>query len=476
LTNHSHADHQKPLLILHLDGVGHTVLTSAVADGTMPFMASLLRSGYATQQYSPGLPSTTPYAQAGILYGDNTGIAGFRWYDKRSGVDVAFGVGSSFKRVAHRYFQGRRGLVEGGAAIAACYDGGARITFGLAYRERHYRGSQDAAGRIIGRFALNPVNAADAAWQLVNTTGATLTNYLYRRARGSHPARAYVLGDIAEETFVHHLTRFAVLQAIRDRISPIYACFYAYDESSHGFGPDDPINLHMLRHLDRTLAMIFKAGSAYEIVVLSDHGQTPAKPFVSVGGKRLHEVISNWLPTYEVRDLKVRRPARHEDRVDGHILIGASGGLAHIYLPEAPGALLLDEVEARCPGLIHRLAGHPGIQFLVGRRRQGYVLVDANGEVPLDSARGMLDAFEQPAIVSKQLSKLMSFPTAGDIILIGRFEDGHQVDFEDQLGTHGSIGGEQGRPFVLARSELGLDVRTVTDASELFGILRGLVG
>jgi hypothetical protein len=78
-------------------------------------------------------------------------------------------------------------------------------------------------------------------------------------------------------------------------------------------------------------------------------------------------------------------------------------------------------------------------------------------------------------VLIPQLRKLASFATAGDLIAVGRFEDGRQVDFEDQLGGHGSLGGEQCHPFVLARSELGLRVRGINDATELHAVLVNLL-
>jgi hypothetical protein len=284
-----------------------------------------------------------------------------------------------------------------------------------------------------------------------------------------------VLADIAEEIFVHHLTRFAVKQAIQERQPVIYAGFYAYDETAHAFGPDDAFSEHMLRHVDKTLRVLFEAGRDYEVVVLSDHGQTPSKPFAETEGKRLDEVVSGWLPRYEVRDLKGKKSGPRDVALDGHVQIAASGGLAHVYLSDVSGRLDLDQVSERCPGLAERLAKHPGVHFVLARREGRCVVLDGGGERELDAAAELLGCFDDPSVLMAQLRKLGSFTTAGDLIAIGRFSDGRQVDFEDQLGGHGSIGGEQCHPFVLARSELGLQVRGINDAAELHNVLSELL-
>jgi hypothetical protein len=92
----------KGLVILHLDGVGHRFLVRAIGQGRMPAVTRLIaEEGYVALPYRCGIPSTTPYCQAGILYGDNAEIPSFRWWDKEAGILVAFGHNSSFKKVAH---------------------------------------------------------------------------------------------------------------------------------------------------------------------------------------------------------------------------------------------------------------------------------------------------------------------------------------------------------------------------------------
>jgi hypothetical protein len=189
----------------------------------------------------------------------------------------------------------------------------------------------------------------------------------------------------------------------------------------------------------------------------------------------LDQVVSGWLDKYEVRELKGKKSGPGGDALDGHIVIAASGGLAHLYLADVSGRLDLDHVEDACPGLANELARHPGVHFVLARRGGRCVLLDADGERDLDAATEALRRFDDPAVLIPQLRKLASFATAGDLIAVGRFEDGRQVDFEDQLGGHGSIGGEQCHPFVLARSELGLRVRGINDATELHAVLVNLL-
>lgn len=267
----------KKLVILHIDGLSAHRLERAVGDGRMPFVRHLIESeGYAIHSYRCGVPSTTPFAQAGILYGDNSEIPSFRWWDRERQVLVKFGAGSTFGQVADKYFQGRRPLTEGGACIAACYPAGAAETFGIAYQDRSYApsgGFRSAAGVLIP-YLLNPINLGDWLWQAIATLVRTVRDYTSARAQHRRPAPPYVVADALEEIFIHHLTRYAVQKAMREGFSPIYAGFYAFDETAHAFGPDDSAAIKVLKHVDESIRKIAaKRAGRYELVVLSDHGQ-----------------------------------------------------------------------------------------------------------------------------------------------------------------------------------------------------------
>jgi hypothetical protein len=263
----------KGLVMLHIDGVGHAFLLRALEQGRMPAVARLIEEeAYEPLEYRCGIPSTTPFCQAGILYGDNREIPSYRWWDKEAGLLVAFGHGSSFKKVAHRYFQGIRPLTQDGAVIGSCYPAGARETFGLAYRERNHSDSRSTLA-VVAPFFASPLRVAawlrHGAWAIGATTVAAITD----RMAGRPPAPAYLVSDMLEEIFLHHVARYAVISAMERGFPTVYAGFYAYDETSHAFGPKDGYSFQMLRHVDETIGAIaaHRSGgrgtpAAYELV------------------------------------------------------------------------------------------------------------------------------------------------------------------------------------------------------------------
>ena len=91
--------------------------------------------------------------------------------------------------------------------------------------------------------------------------------------------------------FVRDLVSFAVLQDMYRGVPAIYATFASYDEVAHHSGLERPDTLEALRKLDQRFAMLERArryaSRPYEIVVLSDHGQTQGWAFADRFGESI---------------------------------------------------------------------------------------------------------------------------------------------------------------------------------------------
>jgi hypothetical protein len=468
----------KKLVVMHIDGLGADSLEEALRSGDMPFVRHLIDAErYQVHRYRCGVPSTTPFAQAGILYGDNSEIPSFRWWDRERQVLVQFGAASTFGKVADKYFAGSRPLTEGGASIAACYPAGARDTFGIAYQDRVYSkedGSRSAWAVLLPYLA-NPLHIADWLWQTLAVLGRTVQEYTSSRREGLRPARPYVISNALEEIFVHHLTRYAVTKAMREGFSPIYAGFYAFDEAGHAFGPDDPYTLRALRHVDRTIQKIAHARrDAYELVILSDHGQIDTIPFDANHGPSFGEAIAGLLPGFHVKEMKGKQFGPPEDQATGRVNVTFSGGLAHVYFAERAERLDYPQLLAAHPDLARRLSALDRVALVMARDGTDDVFLQDGQEISGGALERLLSSYDDPGILRAQLSRLNSFHAAGDLVAFGKFLGGRQVNFENQAGGHGSIGGEQLHPFVLARRDWGLDLSQVRGAHEVHPILSAL--
>ncbi|MDQ6721956.1 MAG: alkaline phosphatase family protein [Candidatus Dormibacteraeota bacterium] len=463
------------LVLVHVDGLGADSLEQALRDGDMPFTKSLIESeGYEVHRYRCGIPSTTPFVQAGILYGDNSEIPSFRWWDRDERLLVQFGARSTFKRVADKYFHGCMPLTQDGACIAACYPAGAAETFGINYRDRDYSKTDRyrSAWSVVLPYLANPLHLGDLVWHGAASIARTAKAYVGDRLSGRRPAATYVMTDAFEEMFVHHLTRYAVRKAMRNSYPAIYAGFYAFDETGHAFGPNDRYALRILKHVDNTIKAI-AAGrdDNYELVVLSDHGQIDTIPFNQISEIAFGELVAGWLPGYRVQEMKGKAYGRDEEDATGHVNITNSGGLAHLYFADRAKRSSYSELNADFPHLAGNIAACDGVALVMAREGREDVFIAGGKEFRGDAVKPILAQYDDPAILLSQLSRLNSFERSGDLVIFGAFKGGKQVNFENQAGGHGSIGGEQAHPFVLAKREWALDVTTVQGAHELHPVL-----
>jgi len=264
----------------------------------------------------------------------------------------------------------------------------------------------------------------------------------------------------------------------------------------------------VLRQHDEELARLERAAEhaprPYQLVVLSDHGQTQGAPFRQRYGQTLEEVVRDALDGRGVRapaavdeawgDLgaaladarqdpsvggRVLARATQSRSVDGTVALGpgrdalaesrpesaeedqavvlVSGCLGLVYLPESKERLTLEEIEAAHPRLLGALASHPGIGFVMVRSAaHGPVVIGGNGRRRLDDdtveGEDPLAAFDPTA--AEHLRRHDGFPHCPDILVNGVYDPEQReiAPFEEFMGSHGGLGGPQTHPFIVVPS------------------------
>ena len=123
------------------------------------------------------------------------------------------------------------------------------------------------------------------------------------RPRG-HRGGIYPLMRAALCVFVRDLIVSGVLTDMMRGRPAVYATFSSYDEVAHHSGLERADTLEALRKLDDHFAQIERARRyaprPYEIVVLSDHGQTQGATFKQRNGYGLDELVERSLARGEV--------------------------------------------------------------------------------------------------------------------------------------------------------------------------------
>jgi hypothetical protein len=129
---------------------------------------------------------------------------------------------------------------------------------------------------------------------------------------------------------------------------------------------------------------------------------------------------------------------------------------------------------AEFPDLARNIANVDGVGLVMAREGGDDVFLTGGQTLRDDAIKRVLAQYDDPGILQSQLSRLNSFGMSGDLIIFGAFREGKQVNFENQAGGHGSIGGEQAHPFVFAKREWNIDTTAVNGAHELHPILSRL--
>ena len=197
---------------------------------------------------------------------------------------------------------------------------------------------------------------------------------------------------------VRDLIVFGVLTDIMRGRPAVYATFSSYDEVAHHSGLMRADTLEALRKLDQQFGRLAGARRyaprPYEIVVLSDHGQTQGATFKQRNGYGLDELVERSLNRGHVaafadgdeQDAMVEPRGRRGDGPQGEdaakndvsdrdVVVLGSGNLGLVYLMEAPTRLTREEIDERHPDLIPALRAHPHVGWLLVRSAEHGALV-----------------------------------------------------------------------------------------------------
>lgn len=522
---------RRGFIIIQIDGLSYVHLKQAIDTGHMPHLSRLLTGGHLTvAPWRCGLPSTTPAVQAGIMFGNRFDIPGFRWYEKERRLEMSVKRPDQLQGVRARISRGRPGILRGGSCYVSIFDGDADLalfTLSALHPQRFFESVRGMGLFLL--FLLSPFRLLRLLWLTVLSYLAGLGRRLVALVRPSvlNPFDVFspLLHAVSDVLFTEVQTFGVMLDVYR--CSPaIYANYNSYDEVAHKLGADHQAAFRILRGVDKRIRQIDRMCALYQrreydLYVISDHGNSPAIPFTWLNEKSLRQYLiaeggfsvsvdeqggadvhSREKRRYLLEELhtledhlsprlrKVLAVARsYADRrvladqesdfdlgLQWDVVVCASGPLAHIYLNVSPRPLDLIEVMVVYPWLVDRLLAAPGIGAIAGRAadrtivlgQQGGLLTVGDGQDIVETPHP-LAPYDDMAYGSEQIHHLAHFPHAGDLIVLGAVEeDGKVVCFEDQVATHGGLGGPQCYPFIAWPSRQPLASETLNDAQDLY--------
>jgi uncharacterized membrane protein YvlD (DUF360 family) len=496
---------QPGLVMIEIDGLSEPALRDAIAQGYMPTVKQWLDSGeFTLREWHCGLPSQTSASQAGILYGRNFGIPAFRWYEKDARQLMISNRPWAAAEIHRRLSDGTGLLAAGGCSLTNIVSGDApRSVLTLSSLMTGDGGVRQRAGNYF-LFFLNPYNFSRTlvlmVWEIVREIGQRFLGWLRRPRQPATRGGSFPLLRAASNVFLRDLNLYLLIENMFSGTPIIYSTFLGYDVVAHHVGPKNRDALLTLQQFDEELQSLVQvareAPRPYHFVLLSDHGQSGGATFSQRFGKSLEMLVAEVLDGREI----VALPAREEEgwghlnallseaiqddsvagraarRVlrrrtqDGYVELGpttdvdeypesevvvcSSGNLGLIYFTDTTERLTLEETSLRLPRLIETIVGHPGIGFaLVRSASRGPVVIGRRGVRYLESGEvsgsDPLAPFEDSA--ADHLLRLDSFPNVGDIVVNSFYdpETGEVAAFEELVGSHGGLGGEQTQAFIL---------------------------
>ena len=453
-------------------------------DGSAPHMAKWLAEGsHRLMEWEPDLSSQTGASQAGILLGSNHDIPAFRWVEKETGTVRACSAPADCALIEKERATGIGLLIDGGTSRGNLLSGEAEdVILTVSRIDEEKRANPGYRG-----FFANGFNVTRSLvlffWELVlEWTAALRAARRDVRPRG-HRSGAYPFMRAAMCVIVRDLIVYGVLTDLMRGRPAIYATFSSYDEVAHHSGLERADTMEALRKLDEQFARIDRARRyaprPYEIVVLSDHGQTQGATFKQRNGYGLDELVERSVEASDVKHFAGgdeqnamvgnaigeatgrTKPEKRskKDVSDRQVVVMGSGNLGLVYLMEEKRRLTLEEMKDRHPQLIPALCAHPHVGWVLARSSEhGAIVLGADGVNYLEQGRvegnDPLAAFSPNA--PQHLLRTDGFSNVADL-MIGSFYDADLDEgcaFEELISFHGGIGGAQTRPFILAPVEL----------------------
>jgi uncharacterized membrane protein YvlD (DUF360 family) len=490
------------IVFLEIDGLALPVLQAAMRDGSAPSMARwIAQDGYHLAEWEPDLSSQTGASQAGILLGSNEDIPAFRWVEKETGTLMTCSAPADCAEIERRHASGRGLLRDGGASRGNLLSGEAEEAILTVSRIE----DEKRANPGYRAFLANGFNVTRAlvlfGWEVIlEWTAAIRAARRDVRPRG-HRGGIYPLMRGAMCVIVRDLVVFGVLSDMMRGRPAVYATFASYDEVAHHSGLQRADTMEALRKLDQQFGRIERArryaARPYEIVVLSDHGQTQGATFKQRNGYGLDDLVERSLTRGQVTEIAGgdeqsamvghavneatgrKEPKRPKNDVSGRqVVVLGSGNLGLVYLMEEKRRLTLEEIDQRHPDLIGALREHPHVGWLLVRSAEhGAVALGARGVHYLAAERiegeDPLAPFSSGA--ADHLLRTDGFEHVADI-MVGSFYDPELDEacaFEELISFHGGLGGPQTRPFILYPEGLPMPDGPIVGAAAVHELLLG---
>lgn len=548
------------IIMLEIDGLSINTLKKAIDKGVMPTIEKWIHEkNHTLKEWETDLSSQTGASQAGILHGNNENIVAYRWVEKENNNRIIVSGKLSDAPEIEKKISNGKGLLVNGISVVNMFSGDSKLS---TMTSSKLKSMTKLYNKTLNSVFLDSYNFQRIfvlfLWDILMELKSQIVHILkniqprLRRTIVYAAIRAGANVVLREAT-----TEILTSEILKGDIDTAYATYMGYDEVAHHSGVQDDDVWSVLKQIDvqihRIKSAIDLSERDYELVILSDHGQSNGATFKQRYGITLGNYIRKLLPddlkvfknaysidhfrdavipenkqlktikekvgnirddlfeenehVQNIRDeLENRKPAiifeneqyatlrnkysnsleyitGHESvehstkkAKDSELIVLGSGNLGLVYLTQWKQRLSYEEIVMLFPDLIPGLVKHSGIGFiLVNSMSNGGMIIGQNGIYYLDTDKivgenPLIDFGKNAAMHLKRQNSFENMPD----ILVNSFYDAKYDEvcaFEELIGSHGGLGGDQTKPFILYPSQWK-DPGELVGASSIYRFLK----
>ncbi|MBR2665728.1 phage holin family protein [Methanobrevibacter sp.] len=495
------------VIIVEIDGLAHEVLCEAVEKGHMPTVKEMIDSGdYNLRRWETDLSSQTGASQAGILHGNNEGIVAFRWIEKDNDNHLMQCSGpTKVPELEKRISDGNGLLVDNGASRSNLFSGD---TDNVIFTFSKILNIKKLYNKAWYSVFSNPSNFARIVALLLADIILEIWSQAVHKIKDIRPrvkrGIAYIITRAFTNVFMREINTSTLIgdMMIGD-IDVAYSTYLGYDEIAHHSGVRDNDAWYALRGMDKQIKHLIDANRYsprdYQFIIQSDHGQTNGATFTQRYGETFEDFVKSLLPKdmkvfakmdsnqdnvakeyhpFSRKNKKLEKEKEEEEELgDSEVIVLASGNLAMIYLTQWSQRLTYEELNSYFPELLPGIIENEYVGFiLVKSHEHGDLAIGKNGTYFLDSGKiegeNPLEGFGDNIV--RHLKRTSSFEHTPDI-LVNSFYDEKADEvcaFEELVGSHGGVGGEQSQPFILHPSTWNVSDEEIVGAENIYRLLK----
>ncbi|PAV08191.1 phage holin family protein [Methanosphaera cuniculi] len=298
---------KRGFIFLEIDGLAYDVLVDAIKNDDMPTVKSMLEDdSHHLIKWETDLSSQTSSSQAGILHGNNNDIPAFRWVEKDNNNKIVSSNGFGDSGLIEERISNHHGLLsENGGSRCNLFTGDAPdfILTLSKLSDRHVLHTKTWYYLFSEPYFIARVISL-MLWDIL----VEIFSRIYHRLKNINPrlkrrGLKYFIARFGANVIMREAATSAIIGDVLDgEYDKVYTTYMGYDEIAHHSGIRDPDAFYALRQIDKQFSnikrVIDSANRKYELIILSDHGQSVGPTFKMKYKLTLEDLVRTYLPEH----------------------------------------------------------------------------------------------------------------------------------------------------------------------------------